>query len=96
MSGGFDQELFFPTLSNLGRTLLSVHNERCIEMANATVTRIGSINNAVATKDEIEALFLKLFSGEVLTSFEQTTVAADRVMKRTITSGKALAAVKPL
>lgn len=57
-------------------------------MANATVTRLGAINGAVSTVDEVRALFLKVFSGEVLTSFEQTTVAKDRVMVRGIQNAK--------
>ena len=53
-------------------------------MANASVSQIGKVNNA-GTAD---ALFLKQFSGEVLTSFEQATVTADKHMVRTIASGK--------
>lgn len=53
-------------------------------MANYTVSRLGQIDGAGNT----EALFLKVFSGEVLTSFEQTTAAMSRHMVRTITSGK--------
>ena len=53
-------------------------------MANATVSQIGKANNT-GTAD---ALFLKQFSGEVLTSFEQATVTADKHMVRTIANGK--------
>ncbi len=53
-------------------------------MSNATISDIGKVNNA-STAD---ALFLKQFSGEVLTSFEQTTVTGDKHMIRTIASGK--------
>ena len=53
-------------------------------MANATISDIGKVNQA-GTAD---ALFLKVFAGEVLTSFEQTTVTAGRHMVRTISSGK--------
>lgn len=53
-------------------------------MANASVSQIGKVNNA-GTAD---ALFLKQFSGEVLTSFEQATVTADKHMVRTIANGK--------
>lgn len=53
-------------------------------MANASVSQIGKVNNA-GTAD---ALFLKQFSGEVLTSFEQATVTADKHMIRTIANGK--------
>ncbi len=53
-------------------------------MANANVSEIGKANNT-GTAD---ALFLKVFAGEVLTSFEQTTVTADKHMVRTIANGK--------
>jgi hypothetical protein len=53
-------------------------------MSNATPSAIGKVNNA-GTAD---ALFLKQFSGEVLTSFEQATVTADKQMVRTIANGK--------
>jgi len=53
-------------------------------MANATITDIGKVNNA-STAD---ALFLKVFSGEVLASFAQSTVTAGRHMTRTIANGK--------
>jgi len=53
-------------------------------MANATVTQLGKVNNT-GTAD---ALFLKQFSGEVLTSFEQATVTGDKHMVRTIANGK--------
>lgn len=53
-------------------------------MANATISDIGKVNQA-GTAD---ALFLKVFAGEVLTSFEQATVTAGRHMVRTISSGK--------
>ena len=53
-------------------------------MANANVSEIGKVNNA-GTAD---ALFLKVFAGEVLTSFEQATVTADKHMIRTIANGK--------
>jgi len=53
-------------------------------MSNASPSGIGLVNNA-GTAD---ALFLKQFSGEVLTSFEQATVTADKQMVRTIANGK--------
>lgn len=53
-------------------------------MANATTLNIGQVNGAGAT----DALFLKIFSGEVLTAFETATVTADKHFVRTITSGK--------
>ena len=53
-------------------------------MADATVSRLGQVNGAGDT----DALFLKVFSGEVLTSFEQNTVMLDKHQVRTITNGK--------
>jgi len=53
-------------------------------MSNASPSSLGQVNNA-GTAD---ALFLKQFSGEVLTSFEQATVTADKQMVRTIANGK--------
>ncbi len=53
-------------------------------MANANPSDLGQINNT-GTAD---VLFLKQFSGEVLASFEQSTVAMDKHMVRTIASGK--------
>ncbi len=53
-------------------------------MSNATISDLGKVNNT-GTAD---ALFLKQFSGEVLTSFEQATVTADKHMIRTIANGK--------
>lgn len=53
-------------------------------MANQTPSRIGQING---TGDAM-ALFLKIFSGEVLTIFENENKTKDRVMVRSISSGK--------
>ena len=53
-------------------------------MANASVSRIGQINNA----GDANALFLKVFSGEVLTAFAEKNVMADKIMTRSISSGK--------
>lgn len=53
-------------------------------MANATPSRLGA-NNGGSDKD---ALFLKVFSGEVLTAFEQQTIMMDKHMVRTIANGK--------
>lgn len=53
-------------------------------MANATVNRIGQINQANAT----DALFLKLYAGEVLTAFEKQNVTLGRHQVRTISQGK--------
>lgn len=53
-------------------------------MSNSTPSRFGSINGA----GDADALFLKVFSGEVLTSFEQTQVTMDKHYMRSITNGK--------
>lgn len=53
-------------------------------MANATVSNLGQANLVGAT----DALFLKVFSGEVLSSFNANTVMADKTRVRNITSGK--------
>jgi len=53
-------------------------------MANAIVSNIGQVNGAGDTK----ALFLKVFSGEVLVAFEQKTVMLDKSSMRTISNGK--------
>jgi hypothetical protein len=52
-------------------------------MANATPTRIGQINGA----GSVDALFLKVFGGEVLTAFENKTVTMGRHQVRTISQG---------
>lgn len=53
-------------------------------MANATVSRLGQAN----TSGDAEAIFLKVFSGEVMTSFGEKVVTADKHMVRSISSGK--------
>ena len=53
-------------------------------MANATTLNIGQVNGAGQT----DALFLKVFSGEVLTAFETASVTRERHFVRTISSGK--------
>ncbi|MCQ4158762.1 phage capsid protein [Roseomonas sp. GC11] len=53
-------------------------------MSNATPSRLGQING---TGDAL-ALFLKVFSGEVMSAFERATVFRTRTMVRTIASGK--------
>ena len=57
-------------------------------MSNANVSYIGAINGAATTLDEQRALFLKLFSGEVILSFEKTTVTLDKHKVRVIQNGK--------
>lgn len=53
-------------------------------MANATPVSVGRVN-AAGTED---ALFLKVFAGEVLTSFDRASVTAGAEMVRSISSGK--------
>jgi len=53
-------------------------------MANATVSRVGQANLSGA----VDALFLKVFSGEVLTSYNAKTVMKDKTRVRSISSGK--------
>ena len=53
-------------------------------MANATPVSVGKIN-AGGSED---ALFLKVFAGEVLTSFERASVTQGAEMVRSIASGK--------
>jgi len=53
-------------------------------MSNATVSDIGQIAGSGDTK----ALFLKVFSGEVITAFETANSTLDKHVIRTISSGK--------
>ncbi len=53
-------------------------------MSNATVTRIGQIDSSGDT----DALFLKVFAGEVLTAFTTANKMLDKHMMRQINSGK--------
>jgi hypothetical protein len=53
-------------------------------MANATPSRLGQVNASGAT----DALFLKVFSGEVLTAFDRVQVMQNRIRTRRISSGK--------
>jgi hypothetical protein len=53
-------------------------------MANAVPSRLGQINEA----GDAKALFLKVFSGEVLTAFHRNNVFLEKTMVRTISSGK--------
>lgn len=48
------------------------------------VSRPGQVNAA----GDADALFLKLFGGEVLTAFSETNVAQDKTVTRTISNGK--------
>lgn len=59
------------------------------KMANATVSRIGAVNkDSTATDAAQQALFLKVFSGEVLASFYANTVMEGKILNRNIASGK--------
>ena len=51
---------------------------------NTLVSRLGQVDTA----GDALALFLKQFTGEVLTAFSNTTVTMDKHMVRTIASGK--------
>lgn len=53
-------------------------------MAAPTMSRPGQVNNA----GNVDALFLKQFSGEVMTAFEQSNVMMPLHTVRTITNGK--------
>jgi len=53
-------------------------------MSNATVSRLGQVNQA----GDANALFLKVFSGEVLSAFERENQMLGMTMVRSITSGK--------
>lgn len=53
-------------------------------MANAVPSRLGQVNLAGDT----DALFLKVFSGEVLTAFHRENVFLNRSMVRTIQNGR--------
>ena len=53
-------------------------------MSNATVLRVGQVNSA----GDVDALFLKVFGGEVMTAFEESNVFLDKQMVRHISSGK--------
>ena len=55
-------------------------------MANATVSRLGLVNN---TGTDFDALFLKTFSGEILTSFAENNIFNETMHTvRAIASGK--------
>lgn len=53
-------------------------------MTNTVVSRLGQINHAGAT----DAMFLKLFAGEVIVDFDRATVFRDRHTIRQIANGK--------
>jgi hypothetical protein len=53
-------------------------------MSNATPVRTGQINGS----GDVDALFLKVFAGEVLTAFEVNNVALGWTQMKTIANGK--------
>ena len=55
---------------------------------NMTLSRPGVINNDAGTWAKDNALFLKVFSGEVITAFERECVFGALTQSRTIQSGK--------
>jgi len=57
-------------------------------MADATPSRLGQANETGGSYTNDNALFLKVFSGEVLTAFAQQTVMMGRHQVRSISSGK--------
>lgn len=59
-------------------------------MADGLITpsRLGAINGATGTFAQDNALFLKVFSNEVLTAFEESNVMKNLHTVRTISSGK--------
>lgn len=52
------------------------------------VSRLGTINGAAADGSAEYDLFLKVFGGEVLTTFQESNLLMDKQMVRTIQSGK--------
>jgi hypothetical protein len=52
------------------------------------ISRLGTINGAAADGSAEYDLFLKVFSGEVLATFQETNLFMDKHMVRTISSGK--------
>ena len=57
-------------------------------MANVTIATPLAIGNAVSADAEKLALAKEIFSGEVLTAFEQKTIMKGRVVERSIPNGK--------
>lgn len=53
-------------------------------MSNAVPSRLGQINGS----GDANALFLKVFSGEILNAFNRATVFADKHSVRSISHGK--------
>ena len=59
-------------------------------MSASTPSRFGQANSVATSNGDgaDQALFLKVFGGEVLTAFEQNTIMLDKHNVRTISSGK--------
>lgn len=57
-------------------------------MADFTVSRLGAENATTGTWAQDNSLFLKVFSGEVLTSFSETNVFLEKHQVRTISQGR--------
>lgn len=59
-------------------------------MSNANPSRLGQVNydGTLPNTGDVNALFLKVFSGEILTTFEEQNVMKDLHMVRTIQNGK--------
>lgn len=53
-----------------------------------TLSRLGAINATTGSWADDNALFLKVFSGEVLTAYKRNCIFKDFVQRRTITSSK--------
>lgn len=53
-----------------------------------TMSRPGAINGATGSYAQDNALFLKVFAGEVMTAFDETNIFKGRHFERTITEGK--------
>ena len=54
----------------------------------ASLSRLGAINGATADGSAEYNLFLKVFSGEVLSTFQESNRFMDKHQVRTISSGK--------
>ena len=52
------------------------------------MSRPGAINGATGSYAQDNALFLKVFAGEVMTAFDETNIFKGRHFERTITEGK--------
>lgn len=55
--------------------------------ASAPASRVGLINSGAVNTD-VDALFLKVFSGEILTTFEESNIMKELHTVRTISNGK--------